>query len=235
MSDHSLLDNVRLWPQKYNEIKKSEWLMDYKKETLHDCLRETMSIELVTDETMSFQYKNNPTRILEAFDEDACYIQAMASEGTHQINTQGARKQSFMLNISDVCVCNDGAVYFTDNENEAICRLSTSGSVSKVFNTYPQIPLGICQSITGDLLVTQIPSAIKRISRPYCSCERYYCYCFPPLLQLTLTGEVIHNYKFQDHKQPITYLRRVMQNGNHDICVVNWTASTAALAERSKR
>ena len=54
----------------------------------------------------------------------------------------------------DVCVTDDNGVYFSSCENKSISSLSPSRLVSTLFSTVPFIPLGIWQTVDGDLLVT---------------------------------------------------------------------------------
>lgn len=98
---------------------------------------------------------------------------------------------------------------------DSILRLSPSGAVSTVFSTAHRVPMGICQSTEGGLLVTlrdvksehyQLASHSRRLAR-----------------HVTLTGDVICEYEYQEDGQTklFTAPTRVKQNGNTDICVVN--------------
>lgn len=95
-----------------------------------------------------------------------------------------------------------------------IVRLAPSGSVSTVFNTTSLVSTGIsCQS--GGLQVTltdaesergQVDSHSRRLAR-----------------HVTLTGDVIREYEYQDDGQTRLFNEptRIKQNGNTDICVMN--------------
>ncbi|XP_062622259.1 uncharacterized protein LOC134283798 [Saccostrea cucullata] len=74
---------------------------------------------------------------------------------TREVNQQGKKGHSFSISFpTDMCVTDNGDVYFTDYNDNTIRRLSPSGSVSKVISTDPLVPSGICQSVDGGLLVT---------------------------------------------------------------------------------
>ncbi|XP_062613441.1 uncharacterized protein LOC134275200 [Saccostrea cucullata] len=121
----------------------------------------------------------------------------------------------------DMCVTSTGDVYFTDFSNKSIRCLSLSGSVSTVISTDPLVPLGICQSVDSELLVTfrdkesddyKLESHSRRLMR-----------------HITVTGDVIHKYEYQEDGQTrlFTLPYRVTQNKNSDICVVNRTIANA--------
>jgi hypothetical protein len=107
-------------------------------------------------------------------------------------------------------VTNTGDTYITDNQKKAIVRLSPYGSVSTLVIARPLTPIGICQSLDGGLLVTMGDEESKTFL----------------LRHMTLTGDVIREYKYQDDGQTrlFTFPFRVQQNGNSDICVVNQTS-----------
>ena len=128
------------------------------------------------------------------------------------------KKKQFNVNVHDVCVTNKNEVYVTDYKNKSISRLSPSGSVSPVFNTDPLVPEGICQTKDGGLLVT-----LRDTDQPNSYSPRL-------MRHVTLTGEVIREYEYQEDGQTrlFTLPVRITQNGNTDICVINETSNSTS-------
>ncbi|XP_061178364.1 protein wech-like [Saccostrea echinata] len=120
-----------------------------------------------------------------------------------------------------MCVSDTGDAYFTDFNNNSISCLSPSGSVSTVISTDPLAPAGICQSVDGGLLITLIDDESDRYKLESHSRRL--------VRHITVTGDVIHEYKYQEDGQSrlFTFPRSVTQNSNSDICVVNRTNPTA--------
>ncbi|XP_062602919.1 uncharacterized protein LOC134264673 [Saccostrea cucullata] len=116
-------------------------------------------------------------------------------------------------------LCEDQC-YIGDIKSPYIEQVNKNGSVSTVVGTDPLLPLGICQSVDGGLLVTlrdeesddyKLESNSRRLMR-----------------HITVTGELIHEYEYQEDGQTrlFTYPYRVTQNGNRDICAVNLTGGS---------
>jgi hypothetical protein len=135
-----------------------------------------------------------------------------------RINKHGDKKQRHNVSAWDFCVTDTGDVYFTDGKAGTIGRLTPSGSVSTAVSTHPLLPITICQSVDGGLLVTlqdsesglyELDSYSRRLVR-----------------HVALNGDVIHEYEYQEDGQTrlFTLPLRVKQNGNSDICVVNKTS-----------
>ncbi|XP_062620541.1 uncharacterized protein LOC134282110 [Saccostrea cucullata] len=101
---------------------------------------------------------------------------------------------------------------------KSISCLSPSGSVFTVISTDPLVPGGICQSVDGGLLVTLIDleSDLYKIVSHSRRLVRH----------ITLTGDVIHEYEYQEDGQTrlFTMPYKVTQNSN--ICVVNRSSDT---------
>jgi hypothetical protein len=163
-------------------------------------------------ETNSFQYSDEVVYILSASSENEGYAQAVESDYFEHITKQGDRKQKYNVDVSGICVTDIGDIYVTDSENEAVVCLSPSRSASTVVSTYPWEPLGICQSLDGGLLVTLGDEESDTATGL--------------LRHMTLTGDVIRDYEYQEDGQTKLFTEpvRVKQNGNSDICVVNTTS-----------
>lgn len=112
-------------------------------------------------------------------------------------------------------------MYIADPENKFIKfdTLSTSGSVSTSFtvSTDPLTPVGICKSKEGELLVT-LSDIETETYQPDSHSRRL-------VRHLTLTGDVIREYEYQEDGQTRLFIQpyKVKQNGNADICVINRT------------
>jgi hypothetical protein len=171
-------------------------------------------------ESNSFQYSDEIVSALSAFNENESYIRFYNSDYIECINKHGDKKQRHNVTAWDFCATNTGDVYFTDYKAGAIGRLTPSGSVSTVVSTHPLTPLVICQSVDGGLLVTlrDTESELYEVE----SCSRRL------VRHVTLTGDVIHEYEYQEDGQTrlFTVPYSVKQNGNSDICVVNNTSKT---------
>ncbi|XP_062597748.1 uncharacterized protein LOC134259164 [Saccostrea cucullata] len=105
----------------------------------------------------------------------------------------------------------NGEMFFTNNENKTICQLFPFGSVSVIANTEELLPQGICESVDGGLLVAL--TDYSEYWEPFTSLVRH----------MTLTGDVIRDISdpyFQD--QLFSFPQRITQNGNSDICIVDW-------------
>lgn len=171
--------------------------------TLHDIS--------VTD-SVSFKYGDKAIVVLQAIDEDSCYVRDSNSDYIKQVNKRNEKKNEINLKVNDICIVENGDVFVTDGTNHSIVHLSPSGSVSEVFSTAPLTPGDICKEAEGGLLFTL--KNIESKSGPPISLVRH----------MTVTGDVIHDYEYQEDGQTrlFTISGRVRQNGNSDICVVNW-------------
>ncbi|XP_061179500.1 uncharacterized protein LOC133188133 [Saccostrea echinata] len=167
-----------------------------------------------------FHYGDKAIPMLETYSEDRCYIKVYESKYTEKVNQQGTKEHEFSIIPHDMCVTDNGDVYFTDVIEKSISCLSPTGSVSEVIGTVPLEPEGICKSVDGGLLVTltdnvsdlyKLDSHSRRLVR-----------------HITVTGDVIHEYEYQEDGQTrlFTWPYRVTQNSNSDICVVNRTSNT---------
>ncbi|XP_062585420.1 uncharacterized protein LOC134247100 [Saccostrea cucullata] len=231
MSDFSLIDNHRELTKMLSgpdvDIKNYKHSARYSKgeisdEVLKNMTGKTLDLDdFSLTETNSFKYGDDIIRLLEALCEDHCYIGDKNSPYFEQlVNTEGEIKYRYNIASSDMCVTDTSDVYFTDFSNNSISRLSPSGSVSTVISADPLRPVGICQSVDSGLLVTlrddesgyfKLDSHSRRLVR-----------------HITVTGEVIREYEYQEDGQTrlFTYPVRVTQNSNSDICVLNFTNPT---------
>lgn len=135
-----------------------------------------------------------------------------------QVNKRNEKSEKIRMKVTDACVFDNGDVYVNDVSHNFIIRHSPSGSVSVVFSTAPLEPVGICQSIKGEILLTlrDVKSTFYELNPESRRLVRH----------MTLTGDVIHEYEFQEDGRTRLFVlpHRVKQNGNSDICVVNWTS-----------
>ncbi|XP_062593158.1 uncharacterized protein LOC134254633 [Saccostrea cucullata] len=173
-------------------------------------------------ETNSFKYGNKEIRLLSALCEDQCYIKQSGSDKIEQVNKKGKKIHKYNIKADYMCVTDTGDVYFADRLKKSIGHLSPPGSVSEVISTDPLIPRGICQSVDGGLLVTLIDESLPYRLEPH---SRRL------VRHITVTGDVIHEYEFQEdgHTRLFTLPGRVTQNSNCDICVVNTTHLTTSV------
>lgn len=117
-------------------------------------------------------------------------------------------------------------MYITDPENKFIKfdTLSTSGSVSTSFtvSTDPLTPVGICKSKEGELLVT-LSDIETETYQPDSHSRRL-------VRHVTMSGVVIREYEYHEdgHTRLFTLPVRIKQNGNTDICVLNWTSDDSS-------
>ncbi|XP_061178470.1 uncharacterized protein LOC133187129 [Saccostrea echinata] len=230
MSDYSLIDNHRELTQLLSgqdvDMENCKHSVRYNKGEISDEVLENIigrildlsNISLI--ETSLFKYGDGRIVLLRALCKDQCYIREVNILYTEQLNKEGEKKHRYNISPFQLCVIDTGDVYFTDFDNNTISCLSPSGSVSTVISTDPLVPLGICQSVDGGLLVTlrdmelddyKLDSRSRRLVR-----------------HITVTGDVIHEYEYQEDGQTrlFTLPYSVTQNSNSDICVVNLTSNT---------
>ncbi|XP_062608666.1 uncharacterized protein LOC134270466 [Saccostrea cucullata] len=232
MSDYSLIDNHRELKKMLSELEvhmtcMTKW--EHSERFIRGEINNQDFLESVVGRTLdlddisvtqinSFQYGNQAIHTLETISDDQCYLYETSSSYIEKVNQQGVKESRFRISPNDMCVTDTGDVYFTDEINKSIRCLSPSGSVSTVISTDPLIPGGICQSVDSGLLVT----LIDRESDPYKlnSLSRRLA------RHMTMTGDVIHDYEYQEdgHTKLFTLPYSVTQNSN--ICVVNRSSDT---------
>ncbi|XP_052703772.1 uncharacterized protein LOC128180031 [Crassostrea angulata] len=228
MSDYNLIENLRdltsLVSNTDIDIEKGDHSVRYRRGDISEGLLESMMgqtlnlDEITVNETHSFQYGDQPIVAMEAINEDTCFVSDNKSGNIQQVNRRSENGMKININATNVCKTDNGDVYATDYENRSIVRLSPSGSVSRVFSTDPLEPVGIHQSTEGGLLVTLCDPESERY-QPDSHSRRL-------VRHMTLTCDVIREYEYQEDGQTrlFTVPRRVRQNGNTDICVVNRTS-----------
>ncbi|XP_062572774.1 uncharacterized protein LOC134234737 [Saccostrea cucullata] len=230
MSDYSLIDNHRELTKMLSELNihttNCKHSTRFTRGEINDDLVEslvgkTLHLDSITvTQTNSFQYGGESIFVLKAFSEFQCYIKNVISNYTEKVDNNGAIKHRYNICPNDLCMTGNSDVYFTDNKNKLITILSPSGSVSTVIKTNPLLPMGICQSVDGGLLVTlrdtesghyNLESHSRRLVR-----------------NITVTGDVIHEYEYKEDGRTrlFTAPHRVTQNSNSDICVVNIRSNT---------
>lgn len=123
-------------------------------------------------------------------DDDTCFLSNVYYVSVEQVNKSGKKGMALSMNINDVCVTDKKVIYISDLISKSVVKLSQTGSVSTVFSTDPLKPVGVCQALDDQLLVTlsdtesqyyNFDSRNKRLVR-----------------HVTLTGDVIIEYMYQD-------------------------------------
>ncbi|XP_061167545.1 uncharacterized protein LOC133176438 [Saccostrea echinata] len=225
MSDKSTIENQRdlshLLSDFDIDLEKCGYSMSYRevendKNMLDSMLGELLDGDNITAiETNSFQYSENSVLILDALNEDMCCLMAKDSKYIKLVSKQGEKEHKFKIVCDDFCVSNESIYFTTEN---TICNLSQSGSVSRVFSTHLLEPMRICNSVNNGCFVSLIDSECKSFDDIDYSSQRLVSH-------LTLTGDVIHEYEYQQDGQTrlFTAHYRLCQNSNSDICVVNMT------------
>ena len=197
----------------------------YSLEYEHECINEDIleiimgnickSPKITVTETDSFQWDEHAIQVLEAMDDDTCFLSNVYNVNVEQVNKSGESGMALSMNINDVCVTDKKVIYISDLISKSVFKLSQTGSVSTVFSTDPLEPVGVCQALDDQLLVTlsdtesayyELDSRSKRLVR-----------------HVTLTGDVILEYTYQEKGQikQFTWPFRVTQNGNSDVCLLN--------------
>ena len=216
-----------------NDVQTSEFLMRYEcgdinEETLKSMMGQNIDYEHNIVKINSFQMGNKPIELLKAIDESTCLLSDdfvnlmhVNKRYSNHVKKGGKIKVNaimFNANFNDMLLTENSEVYFTDVRNKFISCLSPSGSVSILFSTDPLVPGGICQTKDGGLLVTLTDTetdGYEPNSESRCLVRH-----------VTLTGDVIHEYEYQEDSQTrlFTWPYIVQQNGNTDICVINQTS-----------
>ena len=207
-----------------NSIEKSGFLFRYESGEINEAVLESMmgqtfdAEQITVTETDSFQWSGKPIVVLAGMTEDNRLLKDYESPYVVQVNKSGKKEKKINVNINDVCITDNNEVYVTDDKNKSISRLSPSGSVSPVFSTDPLVPVAICQTMDGGLLIT-LRDIESNLYQPNSESRRL-------VRHVTLTGDVIHEYEYQEDGQTrlFTFPRKVTQNGNTDICVMNRTS-----------
>ncbi|XP_062586628.1 uncharacterized protein LOC134248197 [Saccostrea cucullata] len=226
MSDYGLLDNHRDLTKLLSglnvNIEDCKHSVRYIKEeiseeVLGNMIGQTLDIDKISLTGRSvFKYGDKMIDLLRAFCEDQCYIRQLESDCIEQVNKEGEKKNAYSFSPSDMCITDIDEVYCTDSSNHTISCLSPSGSLSTVISTDPQVPIGICPSVHSGLLVTFIDHELESQSKSV-------------VKHLTVTGDVIQKYEYQEDDQTrlFTLPIRITQNHNSDICIVNYTSGTS--------
>lgn len=233
-SDFSLIDNLRdltnlvYNTDVYSDIEKGGFSARYRKGgisygLLESMMGQTFDIDDITvTETDSFQYGDKSIVVMEAINEDSCFVKIAQSDYIEEVNIKNEKGKKLNIpSVNDVCVMDNGDLFVLDSVNECIVLLSSSNTVSTLLSTYPLKPDGICQSTEGGLLVT-LRDPESELYQPVAHSRRL-------VRHVTLTGVVIREYEYKEDGRTrlFTYPRRVRQNGNTDVCVVNGTSNSA--------
>jgi hypothetical protein len=207
MSDYKFINHHREMSQLVSAVdsntKTCEFSLRYTCQDLNDGELESMMGQMFdledisVTESNSFQYSDVSVYALSAFNENESYIRSLYSNYIERINKHGDKKQRYNVTAWDFCGTDTGDVYFTE-KTRTISRLTPSGSVSTVVSTQPLEPIGICQSVDGGLLVTLIDSES--------GLHELNSYSQRLMRHVTLTGDVIHKYEYQEDGQTRLYL-----------------------------
>ena len=217
---------TKIMSNENNNVQMSEFLLRYEcgdinEETLKSMMGQFIDYEKITvTEINSCQWSNKGIELLKGIGEDTCLL-SFDFENVTQVRKHDEIEREFKVNaMNDMCVTDNNEVYFTDWENNSISCLSPSGSVFPVFSTNPLVPWGICQTKEGGLLVSLTDTEMDDYE-PSSDSRRL-------VRNVTLTGDVIHEYEYQEDRQTrlFTWPYIVKQNGNTDICVINWMSES---------
>ncbi|XP_062597752.1 uncharacterized protein LOC134259167 [Saccostrea cucullata] len=229
MSDYSFVENHKELTELMSDLdvdmKRCEQRKRFRRGKISDKQLKCMvgkiidTDEVIANEIGSFRYEHSTIIMLESFTDDDIYIKSHYSDHTKLINKKGQQKKEFKIKPNDLCVSRS-SVYFTDVDSRSIARLSPSGSVSVVLKTDPLLPGGICSQRSGGLLVTLNENTSQWMNSN--SDSKHL------VRHVSLTGDTIREYEYTpDGKTKLFTLPvKVAQNGNSDICVVNWTSRT---------
>ncbi|XP_062577199.1 uncharacterized protein LOC134239062 [Saccostrea cucullata] len=230
MSDYGVIDNYMELTQMLSDqdanFNNFNSPLRYVKGEISDEMMENMVgktldlFDINLTEKSSFIHGDQVIVVISASCEDQCYIREGKSSYTEQVTKGGKKKHKYKVASNDMCVTDTGDIYFTDFSNNSISSVSPSGSVSIVVSLDPLEPIGICQSVDGGLLVTLKDKKSDRFKLAPHSRRL--------VRQVTMTGDFIHDYEYQEDGQTrlFTYPVRVTQNSNSDICVVSYTGDT---------
>nr|XP_022336027.1 uncharacterized protein LOC111132502 [Crassostrea virginica] len=194
---------------------------DINEAMLESMMGQTFDAEQITvTETDSFQWGEKPICVLEATNEGRCLLSNTEFQNVVQYSKSGKKEKEVSVGVLGVCVTDNNDVYVSDVMNRSISRLSPSGSVSPVFSTAPLAPVGICQTKDGGLLVSLTDTETDDYE-PSSDSRRL-------VRHVTLNSDVIREYEYQKDGQTrlFTMPKKVTQNGNTDICVINTTSET---------
>ena len=220
IKDHRELTKI-LSTDEVHFTQKSDFLLRHQNGDINEAVLESMmgqtynAEQITVIETNSFQWSDCAINVLEAMTEDTCLLTDSDLPYFEQVNKSGQTIKQFSVDLNDVCLIDNNEVYVTDAKNNSVSRLSPSDLVSPVFSTDPLEPAGICKTMDGGLLITlrdnesdryQLNLGSRRLVR-----------------HVTLTGDVIHEFEYDEDGQTrlFTWPRRVTQNFNFDVCVLN--------------
>ena len=225
------INKTKLSLEEKNEVTEGDsfYLLRYKDGGINEAMLESMMgvifyAEEVITETNSFQWgaRGNIIKSLEAKDNDTCFLTNHKLPRLEQVNKHGKKEKQFSVLAADICVTDNNEIFFTNLFDNSISHLSMLGSVSTVFSTDPMEPCGICPTMNGELLITLKDTGLNHYELNIRSRRL--------VRHVTLNGDVVREYEYQEDGQTrlFTDPLRVTQNGNTDICVINWTSYTTS-------
>lgn len=154
MSDFSLIDNLRDLTYLVScDVDKGAHSVRYRKGNIIEKSLESMAMmgetfdfdDITATETNSFLYGDYTVVVMEAINEETCYLESLISNHFEKVNKCNESEKRMKMHVSGVCVTDDVVVFATDYNSSSIVRLSLSNSVSTTFSTAQLTPEGICR------------------------------------------------------------------------------------------
>ena len=128
-------------------------------------------------------------------------------------------KRMTLTSYTDFMRQSNGDFIVTDVNKREIRRVTATGEESVLVCTKPLFPTWICRTQTDDIIVTLRDGGDNYSLQP--SSRRL-------VQRMTLTGKVLNTYEFREDgvTRLFTLPMRTAENGNSDICVINFTSRT---------
>nr|XP_022336025.1 uncharacterized protein LOC111132501 [Crassostrea virginica] len=207
---------TKLISTKVDNKQKSDFLLRHEGGDINEAMLESMmgqtfdAEQITVTETDSFQGGEEPIYVLEATNESSSLLTNTKFQNVVQFSISDKKEKQFSVDVGGVCVTDNNDVYVSDWKNRSISRLSPSDSVSPVFSTDPLQPWGICQTMDGGLLVT-LGDNVSDYFQPNSDSRRL-------MRHVTLTGDVIREYEYQEDGQTRLFTAPVRVTQNDVAC-----------------
>ena len=170
----------------------------------------------------SIRYSSKNIASFSFQDNDKAWMYPVESTVGAIVDIKGTehKRFDFGIELSDMTVTNKNIILATDTVNKRIVRITNNGIVKEIVNTTPLQPHGLCACKNGDLLVTQIfktdPKAVDSKRLVHRLDKEYK-------IKLTIQ----YTDSFFNKKHILTHPRRVTENLNGDIIVVDLLGETS--------
>ena len=170
----------------------------------------------------SIRYSSKNIASISFQDNDKAWMYPVESTVGAIVDIKGTehKRFDFGIELSDMTVTNKNIILATDTVNKRIVRITNNGIVKEIVNTTPLQPHGLCACKNGDLLVTQIfktdPKAVDSKRLVHRLDKEYK-------IKLTIQ----YTDSFFNKKHILTHPRRVTENLNGDIIVVDLLGETS--------